>query len=107
MVQTDSGTEFTSALLVIKIKHKTCFGQILEDMAILYHRIRIATPRHNGKVERLSRTDQERFFIGISNIKDSEGQDEEGLARNRKDIKGRKPVERPHRPVVCAILVES
>jgi len=62
MVQTDNGTEFTNALLVIKSKHKTLFEQALEDMGILYHRIRIATPRHNGKVERQHRTDEERFY---------------------------------------------
>lgn len=27
-----------------------------------YHRIRIATPRHNGKVERQHRTDELRFY---------------------------------------------
>jgi transposase InsO family protein len=62
MVQTDNGTEFTNALLVIKAKHKSLFEQALEDMGILYHRIRIATPRHNGKVERQHRTDEERFY---------------------------------------------
>ena len=60
--QTDNGTEFTNALLVTKAKHKTLFEQALEDMDILYHRIRIATPRHNGKVERQHRTDGERFY---------------------------------------------
>ncbi len=61
-VQTDNGTEFTNALLVAKAKHKTLFEQALQDMGILYHRIRIATPRHNGKVERQHRTDSERFY---------------------------------------------
>ena len=61
-VQTDNGTEFTNALLVIKANHKTLFEQALEDMDILYHRIRIATPRHNGKVERQHRTDELRFY---------------------------------------------
>ncbi len=61
-VQTDNGTEFTNALLVVKAKHKTLFEQALLDMGILYHRIRIATPRHNGKVERQHRTDSERFY---------------------------------------------
>jgi IS30 family transposase len=60
--QTDNGTEFTNALLVVKAKHKTLFEQALEDMGILYHRIRIATPRHNGKVERQHRCDQARFY---------------------------------------------
>ena len=61
-VQTDNGTEFTNALLVIKAAHKTLFEEALADMGILYHRIRIATPRHNGKVERQHRTDGERFY---------------------------------------------
>ena len=61
-VQTDNGAEFTNSLWVIKAKHKTLFEQALEDMDILHRRIRIATPRHNGKVERQHRTDQERFY---------------------------------------------
>lgn len=62
MVQTDNGTEFTNTLLVVKARHKTLFEQALEDMGIEYHRIRIATPRHNGKVERQHRTDEMRFY---------------------------------------------
>jgi len=31
-------------------------------MDIIYHRIRVATPRHNGKVERQHRTDEKRFY---------------------------------------------
>lgn len=61
-VQTDNGTEFTNALLVVKAEHKTLFEQALEDMGILYHRIRVATPRHNGKVERQHRCDENRFY---------------------------------------------
>jgi transposase len=61
-VQTDNGTEFTNALKVTKAQHKTMFEQLLEDEGIKYHRIRIATPRHNGKVERQHRTDSERFY---------------------------------------------
>ena len=59
------GTEFTNALLVIKAKHKTLFEQALEDMDILYKRIRVATPRHNGKVERMHRTDTMRFYSNL------------------------------------------
>ena len=62
MVQTDNGTEFTNALIVTKTKHKTLFEQALLDMGIEYKRIRIATPRHNGKVERQHRTDEQRFY---------------------------------------------
>ena len=61
-VQTDNGAEFTNALLAIKAAHKSLFEQTLDDMDIAYKRIRIATPRHNGKVERQHRTDGERFY---------------------------------------------
>lgn len=62
MIQTDNGPEFTNALLITKAKHKTLFEEALIEMGIEYHRIRIATPRHNGKVERQHRTDELRFY---------------------------------------------
>ena len=61
-IQTDNGSEFTNALLVVKAKHKTLFEGALEKLGIEYQRIRIATPRHNGKVERQNRQDEERFY---------------------------------------------
>jgi len=64
-IQTDNGTEFTNALLVVTAKHKTLFEQALLELDIDYQRIRIATPRHNGKVERQHRTDQLRFYNGL------------------------------------------
>ena len=75
-IQTDNGTEFTNALLVITAKHKTLFEQALEDMGIEYQRIRIATPRHNGKVERMHRTDQMRFYDNLKmyNLEDGRKQ---------------------------------
>lgn len=60
--QTDNGTEWTTALLVKDPEQKTLFEQALADMDIIYHRIRVATPRHNGKVERQHRTDEKRFY---------------------------------------------
>ena len=62
MIQTDNGTEFTNALLATKSKHKTLFESALLEMGIAYHRIQIATPRHNGKVERQHRMDELRFY---------------------------------------------
>lgn len=61
-VQTDNGTEWTTALLIKNPKNKTLFENALKEMDIIYHRIRIATPRHNGKVERQHRLDEERFY---------------------------------------------
>ena len=61
-VQTDNGTEWTNALLVKKSTHKTLFEEYLEECGIKYHRIQVATPRHNGKVERQHRLDEQRFY---------------------------------------------
>lgn len=38
------------------------FEIILDNLDIRYTRTRIATPRHNGKVERQHRQDSERFY---------------------------------------------
>lgn len=73
MIQTDNGTEWTNALLVTQSRHKTLFEEALSDMGILYHRIRIATPRHNGKVERQHRTDELRFYRLYNCIKNRSG----------------------------------
>lgn len=61
-VQTDNGTEWTTQLLVKDPESKTRFEKALADMDIIYHRIRVATPRHNGKVERQHRLDEALFY---------------------------------------------
>jgi transposase InsO family protein len=88
-VQTDNGAEFTNALLVIKAKHKTLFEEALEDMGILYHRIRIATPRHNGKVERQHRTDELRFYnkLRMYSLEDGRKQMDSYQAKSNHHIK--------------------
>ena len=75
-VQTDNGCEFTNRLLVIKSKHLTMFEKALEELGILYHRIQIATPRHNGKVERQHRQDEARFYkqMRMFNLEDGRKQ---------------------------------
>ena len=75
-IQTDNGSEFTNALLATKAKHKTMFESALEKMEIRYQRIRIATPRHNGKVERQHRTDTLRFYdhLRMFSLEDGRGQ---------------------------------
>ena len=59
-IQTDNGSEFTN--LQRKQQGKTMFEMILEKLDIKYTRTRIATPKHNGKVERQHRQDSERFY---------------------------------------------
>lgn len=61
-VQTDNGTEFTKQLLVNDKNDLTLFEQELKERGISYQRIRVATPRHNGKVGRQNRIDGERFY---------------------------------------------
>lgn len=61
-IQTDNGREFTNAYLPQKTPTPSLFEQTLQDFDIIYHRIRVATPRHNGKVERQHRTDEKRFY---------------------------------------------
>ena len=61
-IQTDNGTEFTKQLLTKDETDLTLFESLMAEYGILYHRIRPATPRHNGKVERGNRTDELRFY---------------------------------------------
>lgn len=61
-VQTDNGTEFTTALVSPSTISE--FERYCEKEKIHHKRIRVATPRHNGKVERVHRMDSERFYYG-------------------------------------------
>lgn len=61
LVQTDNGTEWTNAL-ISNNPTPTLFEKELIKAKIEYKRIRVATPRHNGKVERQHRTDEARFY---------------------------------------------
>jgi transposase len=62
LAQTDNGTEWTKALISNNPDNLTLFEKKAKQAGINLCRIRIATPRHNGKVERLHRKDQQRFF---------------------------------------------
>lgn len=62
-IQTDNGSEFTNALKAKNPdKQLSLFEQAMKEYEIEYQRIRIATPRHNGKVERQHRIDEVRFY---------------------------------------------
>ena len=60
-VQTDNGTEFTNRFTSHRDK-PTLFEFRLMQYGIRHKRIRPFTPRHNGKVERSHRKDNERFY---------------------------------------------
>ena len=62
-IQTDNGTEFTWNKDKMKKIHpldQLCIGE-----NIYHHKIRPRTPRHNGKVERSHRCDNERFYNNL------------------------------------------
>lgn len=61
IVQTDNGTEFTTP----KVAKKTTVCAVdtfLAKLGIKHKLIKPFTPRHNGKVERSHRSDQESFY---------------------------------------------
>lgn len=60
-IQTDNGTEFTNRFTTSREK-PTLFQKHLEAHGIRHKTIRPYTPRHNGKVERSHRKDNERFY---------------------------------------------
>ena len=61
-IQTDNGFEFTNRLNWQGTKKKTMFEKKREELGITHKLIKPKTPRHNGKVERSHRKDQERFY---------------------------------------------
>ena len=61
-VQTDNGFEFTNRLGNGKSKPLTLFENTLAKLNIQHKLIRPFTPRHNGKVERSHRKDNEEFY---------------------------------------------
>jgi transposase InsO family protein len=60
-VQTDNGSEFTKHYQSDNPK-PTLFQLKLQEHGIRHKLIKVFTPRHNGKVERSHRKDQERFY---------------------------------------------
>jgi transposase InsO family protein len=60
-LQTDHGTEFTYDFMP-QHQRPHPLTEHLERLGIRHKLIRIATPWHNGKVERSHRTDQEEFY---------------------------------------------
>ena len=61
-VQTDNGSEFTNRMNSSKRIRPTYFEKTLEELGIRHKLIKVYTPRHNGKVERSHRKDNEYFY---------------------------------------------
>lgn len=61
-IQTDNGQEFTKRLGISKQPTPTMFEKKLDELGICHKLIKPYTPRHNGKVERSHRKDNEYFY---------------------------------------------
>lgn len=61
-VQTDNGFEFTNRLNAQCSNKETLFERTLRELGIRHKLIKPFTPRHNGKVERSHRKDNEYFY---------------------------------------------
>ena len=61
-VQTDNGIEFTNRFVRTKQERLTLFETQLAIYGIVHQKIRPYTPRHNGKVERSHRKDNDYFY---------------------------------------------
>lgn len=61
-VQTDNGFEFTNSKNSRGTDRETLFENTLRELGIRHKLIRVCTPRHNGKVERSHRKDNQEFY---------------------------------------------
>ena len=61
-IQTDNGFEFTNEMGSSRKKPLTLFEKTLAELGIRHKKIRPFTPRHNGKIERSHRKDNEEFY---------------------------------------------
>ena len=61
-IQTDNGAEFTKTKGTSQNPTPTMFEKKLAEFGIRHKLIRVYTPRHNGKVERSHRKDNEYFY---------------------------------------------
>ena len=61
-IQTDNGQEFTKTYGNTKNPKPTMFESKLKNLGIRHKLIKVYTPRHNGKVERSHRKDNEYFY---------------------------------------------
>ena len=61
-VQTDNGSEFTNRMNGSQTVRPTLFQKTLDELGIRHKLIKVFTPRHNGKVERSHRKDNEYFY---------------------------------------------
>ena len=83
-IQTDNGIEFTWNQSKMKKLHP--LGALCLKLDIDHHKIKPRTPRHNGKVERSHRNDNERFYnyLEFDSLEDLRKKGKKYLERSNK-----------------------
>lgn len=83
-IQTDNGTEFTWNQEKMTKLHP--LDNLCLELDIDHHKIRPRTPRHNGKVERSHRNDNERFYnnLKFDSLEDLRNKGKKYLERSNK-----------------------
>ena len=106
-IQTDNGSEWTKQMRTSDPDNLTVFELGLRDYGIEYQRIRVATPRHNGKVERQHRIDQDRFYDTLRMYSLQDGQQQLAAYQRRSNdyIKGCLGMRSPNQVVAMYLAV--
>ena len=108
-IQTDNGTEFTWNQSKMKKLHP--LSQLCLELDIDHHKIRPRTPRHNGKVERSHRNDNERFYntLIINSLEELREKGKKYLERSNKIpmavLNYKTPLER-RKELIISLLVQ-
>ena len=107
-IQTDNGVEFTWNQEKMKVLHP--LGKLCLSLDIDHHKIRPRTPRHNGKVERSHRNDNERFYntLTINNLNELREKGKKYLERSNKIpmaiLEYKTPLEKRHELILSLLI---
>lgn len=106
-IQTDNGIEFTWNKDKMKKIHP--LGGLCLELDIDHHKIRPRTPRHNGKVERSHRNDNERFYNNLTfdSLEDLRSKGRKYLERSNKIpmavLEYKTPLEKRHELIISLL----
>jgi len=107
-IQTDNGTEFTWDQSKMKKIHP--LEELCLKLDINHHKIKPRTPRHNKKVERSHRNDNEKFYnyLKFNSLEDLRKQGQKYLERLNKipmAVLGYKtPLEKRHELIISLLV---
>ena len=107
-IQTDNGTEFTWNQEKMTKLHP--LDNLCLELDIDHHKIRPRTPRHNGKVERSHRNDNERFYnnLKFDSLEGLRNKGKQYLERSNKIpmavLNYKTPLEKRHELIVSLLV---